>query len=36
MALTGVMLLDGVLAIIGAVLSRRKATTELSIVENEQ
>ncbi|MDH4068441.1 MAG: hypothetical protein OEU97_05915 [Dehalococcoidia bacterium] len=36
MALTGVMLLEGVLAIIGAVLSRRKATTELSIVENEQ
>ena len=36
MALTGVMLLEGVLAIIGAVFSRRKATTELSIVENEQ
>ncbi len=36
MALTGLMLLDGVLAIIGGVLSRRKATTELSIVENEQ
>jgi hypothetical protein len=36
MALTGVMLLDGVLAIIGGVLSRRQAGTEPSTAEIEQ
>ena len=36
MALTGVMLLPGVLAIIGGVLSRRKPATESSTAEVEQ
>jgi len=35
MALTGIMLLPGLLAIIGGVLSRRKPTTEFSTVETE-
>jgi hypothetical protein len=36
MALTGIMLLPGLLAIIGGVLSRWKPTTEFSTVETEQ